>query len=459
MKLIPLILHFNTKEHTENLCRELPEAVVIANCEKCDLNVPNQIITLGQNYGFSNGWNMGLFVALRNMPDVTHFWLCNSDIIPYKDCFQKLSEFIETSDLGIITANYNCWNEEVRHKDCTGPRLIKFIEFTAPVISRQTFEQIGYFDSENFSHGYGTEYDFCHRAAKAYIKAGIYDHAEFYHMRKQSIIQLPDQQQYEKEGVRQQTKLYAKHKSDNIFGSIHFKENRNQRAAVYTTIFGKYDILRSIPDQSVDVDYFCICDLLPDSENQEATEQWKIIQVPWRDEYKSERMQAKHYKCCPYDCGDLRVYDNLIYIDASIKVKDRDFVRFSLASLTDARFTVSIHKERRSIFEEAKFSARMPKYDDQPVINQAETYRNSGFADQVPLFECGYLVRNMRSKKVQELCRTWLRECCEHTYQDQISLPFVCWIYRFAPANFTVGEDYRNIYDNKYIKVLWNPKK
>lgn len=457
MKLLPLILHFNTKEHTENLCRELPEAVVIANCEIYDLNVKYRIIELCRNNGFTEGWNIGVKLAMERT-DATHFWLCNSDIIPYKDCFQKLSEFIETSELGIITANYNCWNEEVRHIDSAGTRPIKFIEFTAPVISRKTFEQIGYLDSANFPNGYGVEYDFCHRAAKAGIKAGIYDHAEFYHIRKQSINQLPDQEEYERNGLRQQGKLQTKFKGENLFGSIRFKENRQQRAAVYTTIFGKYDVLRSVPDQSVDVDYICICDVPPNCENQTAARQWKIVQVPWRDEYKNERMQAKHYKCLPWDCGDLRQYDNLIYIDASIKVIHRDFVRFSLNRLTDARFTASKHGSRDNIFDEAIKSASMDKYRGVPVMEQSETYRNKGFLYQVPLFECGYLVRNMRSKKVQELCKTWLRECQDYTYQDQISLPFVCWIFRFMPATFQC-EDFKSVWLNKYFKVLWNPKK
>jgi hypothetical protein len=460
MIVLPLILHFNTKEHTENLCRELPDAVVIANCESYDLDVPNRIIQLGQNYGFTEGWNKGVQAAMA-LTKAKYFWLCNSDIIPYKDCFQNIERSVpEMPNLafyGIFTPNYNCWNEEIRHRDGYGFRSLKFIEFTAPVIARWVFEKIGYFDSKNFPNGYGVEYDFCFRAHSAGIKVGVLDTAEFYHIRKQSIKQLPDQQKYEEEGLRQQGALYAKHQNHNLFGNMQWKENRKQRAAVYTTIFGKYDILRSVPEQSVDVDFICVCDIPPDCENAKAAEQWRIMVMP-ANGHTSSRMLAKNYKCVPYDCPALKEYDNLIFIDASIKVTSRDFVRFSLANLTDERFSVSLHGSRTNIFDEAIKSASLDKYQGQDVMGQAETYRKKGFTEQRPLYECGYIVRNMRSENVRSLCGTWLKECIAHTYQDQISLPFVCWVYRFTPATFN-SEVYKSVWNNKYFKVLWNPRK
>jgi hypothetical protein len=279
--------------------------------------------------------------------------------------------------------------------------------------------------------------------------------AEFYHIRKQSIYQLENWEQYERDGNNEMKAIYKKF-GDNIFRGVKSTVNRNQSAAVYTTIFGKYDKLRSIPQQSVNVDYICICDEIPDFENEEAAKQWHIVKVAKKPEYNNSRMQAKHYKLLPFEIVELIVYDNLIYIDASFKVINRQFVRFCLSSLTNKRFTLCKHPVRRMIKEEAYKSSLLAKYDGQRVLTQVEDYHFEGYNNQVSLFACGLMVRNNRSMPVRTVCKAWMMECINHTYQDQISLPYVCWKNNFIPDTFRESALYTTQYVNHLWRIYWN---
>ncbi len=193
MKLGIFILHYNTPELTESLHKMVPEAIVIDNgsdpgkkpivfssdkrYSDCDVHL------LDKNYGFTAGWNKAV-EHFYNEFDA--FWLMNSDIIVSRHCIKRISELMERHEINIITPAFNCWMNTTRNRNAHGTREVKVIEFTAPVIKKQVFEKVGFFD-ERFARGWGVEFDFCHRARKAGFKIHVDDGSNFFHMGQQTI--------------------------------------------------------------------------------------------------------------------------------------------------------------------------------------------------------------------------------------------------------------------------------
>lgn len=184
MKLGKFILHYNTPELTEKLCKVIPDAIVIDNGSDDDKRYTgsNRYVYIKNGLGFTKGWNYCVKLFF-NAYD--YFWLMNSDIeISEVDVLHIENLIKEGYDM--FTPSFNSWMPFLNNKKSNSVREVRFIEFTAPVISKKTFETIGIFD-EIFERGYGVEFDFCHRAHVAGLKMWVDDITSFKHIGQQTI--------------------------------------------------------------------------------------------------------------------------------------------------------------------------------------------------------------------------------------------------------------------------------
>lgn len=199
-KLGKLILHFNTPEMTEQLCRMVPDAIVIDNGSTESPYLGTNRCIRQENLGFTEGWNRAIN-ALWNEFDM--FWLMNSDIIIDPESVNRV-EWIATTrpDILFFTPAYNCWMKHCSPIPDKGLVEVPLMEFTAPVISRKVFETIGFFD-KLFAKGYGVDFDFCYRARQKGLKMYVDHKSSFYHLGHQTIAKHEGILQYSQEANRE----------------------------------------------------------------------------------------------------------------------------------------------------------------------------------------------------------------------------------------------------------------
>jgi len=207
-----LILHYNTPEMTERLCRMVPGAIVIDNgSDEYPYKGTNRCIRQ-ENLGFTEGWNRAI-KTLWNEFDM--FWLMNSDIVIDPESVKRV-EWIAAAypDVLFYTPAYNCWIRDSQPKDYTGLAGTPLMEFTAPVISKNVFEKIGFFDNL-FSKGYGVDFDYCFRARQAGIQIYVDHYSCFYHLEHQTIERHEGFMQYSKNASQEmEAGLSQKYGSD-----------------------------------------------------------------------------------------------------------------------------------------------------------------------------------------------------------------------------------------------------
>ena len=166
MKLGIFILHYNKIDITNDLCKTIPEDIVIDNGSEIPYSGPNKYYRIPRNIGVTKGWNE----AIKHFyNDFDAFWMMNNDIVISRDSIERIKSIIADPNIKFITPSFNCWMDHCRNKNSNTVREVKAIEFTAPIIKREVFDSIGLWD-EIFSMGWGVDFDFCYRATNAGIK-------------------------------------------------------------------------------------------------------------------------------------------------------------------------------------------------------------------------------------------------------------------------------------------------
>ncbi len=199
-RLGKLILHFNTPELTEQLCRMVPDAIVIDNGSTEHPYCGKNRCIRQENFGFTEGWNR----AVKTLwTEFDMFWLMNSDIVIDPESVKRVEWIAATSlDVLFFTPAYNCWMKHCTPIPNEGLIEVPLMEFTAPVISRKVFEIIGFFD-KLFAKGYGVDFDFCYRARQKGLKMYVDHKSSFYHLGHQTIAKHEGILQYSQEANRE----------------------------------------------------------------------------------------------------------------------------------------------------------------------------------------------------------------------------------------------------------------
>jgi len=109
-----------------------------------------------------------------------------------------------------------------------------------------------------------------------------------------------------------------------------------------------------------------------------------------------------------------------IWLDGSFEVVSSTFVEEVLATSEGHPISMWEHPQRDCVYDEAAFSADLPKYRTQPIVEQAAHYRAIGHPKHWGLWAAGLIVYRSRCDYLADL---WWAEINRWGYQDQISLP------------------------------------
>ncbi len=199
--------------------------------------------------------------------------------------------------------------------------------------------------------------------------------------------------------------------------------------AILTAIHDGYDELKPVlPQQGVRVDWVFVTD--DESLRDESTARgWRVVFEP-REGVHPNRA-AKHPKYEPWRYTDAPVS---VWVDASFRIVSDRFAVEATAGLTDVEpIAQFVHPWRDCLYAEAKESAGLAKYQGEPVLEQAESYRAAGHPEGWGLWATGVIARR-HTDAVRRMGWVWLAETYRWSFQDQISQPFVLRVTGLRPS-------------------------
>ncbi len=195
--------------------------------------------------------------------------------------------------------------------------------------------------------------------------------------------------------------------------------------AVYTAIFGNYDDLKEPEGPILNADLYCFSDNLNLIGNF-----FRVIYVPLPlpDAVRS----ARKYKILGHPI--VNKYHYSIWIDAAFRLKFHDaleVIRKCLPEESDYLATVR-NATKNCIYQEYEYIKTVnnrPRFlDHQHIMDrQIETYRQEGYPENNGLISSGLLIKNNRSKDLQELMLAWWKEITKYSRRDQLSFNYVVW--------------------------------
>jgi len=200
--------------------------------------------------------------------------------------------------------------------------------------------------------------------------------------------------------------------------------------AIVTAIYDGYDELKPLlPQTGVDVEWVCVHDGAPP--DAVAAQGWTLVYEPRPGVHPNRA--AKHPKYEPWKYTDAAVS---LWVDASFRIVSDRFAVEATAALTDAEPIAQFqHPWRDCLFAEAEESAGLAKYQGEPVLEQAESYRRAGHPEHWGLWATGVIARR-HTEAVRKMGWLWLAETYRWSFQDQISQPFALREKGLRPTAF-----------------------
>ena len=213
------------------------------------------------------------------------------------------------------------------------------------------------------------------------------------------------------------------------------------KIAVYTSIFGKYDVLHEDQFKMEGVDYLCFTD-----EDLKSNTQNIIKSIPI---YNDPNRNAKKYKILPHRY--LKDYDYSVWIDGNILVISdiRDLVKKSNYQVFDHNQTIldprdCIYEEYNAIIQLGQQSGN---YKDNPQImhNQVNKYLKEGYPQNNGLATNPILLRKHNDINVIKTMEDWWLEIKHNSRRDQLSFNYIAWKNNFN-FEYLKGDSRKNEY-------------
>ncbi len=166
--------------------------------------------------------------------------------------------------------------------------------------------------------------------------------------------------------------------------------------------------------------------------------------IPTKDDVIESCMTGKHIKTMPQLYRELKDYDYTCFLDSKLgKVNEAFVENFITKYFIEQNYALLLREHwyiRHNVWDEYNESMRQPRY-----VLESEKYKNyiqnqvkNGLSDITEHHcACGFLIRNMKHEKINEINTTWFTHIQECGIQDQISFFFVKQLFPNVIHSFT----------------------
>lgn len=194
------------------------------------------------------------------------------------------------------------------------------------------------------------------------------------------------------------------------------------KLAIYTAIFGKFDILKSPKIINKDIKYICFTD------RKMKCKPWEVKIV--KPEYDLQRENRK-YKILSHKFFE--DYDYTIYLDGQYVIMS-DLSQNVEKWLNNNDIALLKHPKRNCLYEEAKACIEKGKDDIDLIKKQIVKYKNEGYPENNGLTANGFIIRR-HTKKIEEFNELWWNEVKNFSLRDQISF---CYVINKLKMNYSI---------------------
>ncbi|WP_372922715.1 glycosyltransferase domain-containing protein [Roseovarius sp.] len=207
--------------------------------------------------------------------------------------------------------------------------------------------------------------------------------------------------------------------------------------AIYTSVAGGYDNLKEPLAELGNFDFYAFSDT-----PLEPVTPWE--QVPFDEAWDDPVRTAKKPKILPHLY--FPDYEWSLWIDANIFMLADLSVFLTTAIEQEATVALFEHPERNTLNGEVTQLCKLRK--DEPELIQAQyaRYLSEGWDNQLPLYECNFIVRRHNDPDVMRAMTLWWNEIEENSRRDQVSFPYAMWKSGIRPVSLRPkGNSTRNI--------------
>lgn len=189
------------------------------------------------------------------------------------------------------------------------------------------------------------------------------------------------------------------------------------KVAVITANVGKFDEMKGIPRQSIEVDFLYYTE----------------TNLPFPLQNLDNRFKARYIKTQTHRF--LPDYDAYIWLDASVRVNGMNFAESFVEQLAGHDAAFYKHRERKNVYEEMEYIVNemskgndylVSRYANQQLMKETLFFSKNGLPEDYPLFNCYTFIRrnNERSNRCFD---EWWRRCIEFSTFDQAMLSYTAW--------------------------------
>jgi glycosyltransferase involved in cell wall biosynthesis len=207
--------------------------------------------------------------------------------------------------------------------------------------------------------------------------------------------------------------------------------------AIYTAVAGGYDNLKEPIASQDNFDFYAFSDTL-----QPAAKPWQSI--PFDTHHDDPVRTAKKPKIMPHLY--FPDYEWSLWIDANMFMLKDLSTYINLIIENRSKVALFEHPERNLVSEEVDELCDLERDDPVLMRQQFDRYLADGWDNQLPLYECNFIVRRHNDPDVSRAMTMWWNEISNNSRRDQISFPYSMWKSGITPMSLRPkGQSVRNI--------------
>ena len=209
---------------------------------------------------------------------------------------------------------------------------------------------------------------------------------------------------------------------------------REERIAVYTSLFGPYDKLREPLMRPDNIDYYLITDQLVSEGGPWGSLAWRSVIPP---QITGDPVLANRW-CKTHPHLLFPDYQYSVYVDANIWILS-DLTPLA-AGLDDFPIAMFLHKKRDCVYEEVRACVEQKKDSPEALSAHEEVLRGHGIPPHWGLLEASIIARKHLDDRCVDLMESWWDSFLANSRRDQISLVDTLWTKGIEPARIgTLG--------------------
>ena len=241
--------------------------------------------------------------------------------------------------------------------------------------------------------------------------------------------------------------------NDNIQIYGKYFKYKKEITAVYSALFGNYDIIKPF-NKEIGFDYFLFTDV-----KLKINTNWTILSIPYKLQKLKINNQKKQRFIKLHPHLFFKDYKLSIYLDTSFKILGN--LKEFLERLLSPKYNIYIieHQLRKHISSECE-AVKNSGFETKKIINLIKRkYKYEKFPDNIGLSENCLLVRYHNNKEVISLMEKWWKQILKYSHRDQLSFNYILWITGIKIKYFSWNFVFEYFYKNKTHNFIINFKK